>query len=516
MVKFLISKGADINLRDTYQRTALHRAVNQSSLSTVNFLLERKARPDAKDDSGITPFDLAAQAQNKAIVQSLLSKMNPPPSLSAKDWRSALRVESMTGLRFTFGKTLSVDVLDASCFDSSRSLDFASWHIDNLTSKPTAPTNYESTSAEPPNQTHDALDGCMFKYYSHFTFHSRWWREYSQGRGVHPFSRRILDEAGMSEWVLEPSPLPSLGLCGRLEHGECFIESWFVVSCPTITNGEWPEPQVLIAGNYDDIKQLKGFLWITDLQSPLNNTHDGAAGDSWRLIRSFSTVDDIPVGRVQNIGDLVIPLIDKLGRTFAENNAQASHQLSRSRLDVLRNGGGNPRLLQRLLSDATMIEYMAENHAKIVQSLKNLLGSCESLQKGPWRLVGTPLQDSRRRVEYLATHGKGLRALLEKSQSIIQLEFNLASILEAQRSTTTNRSLKRLTWVTFAYLPLLFVASLFGMNVNILSNNPSFWWYFPIAGGFTLLTLVVWIIFKRFHTLEGNLEKYFAWLVGKD
>ncbi|KAI0112559.1 hypothetical protein GGR51DRAFT_45867 [Nemania sp. FL0031] len=139
------------------------------------------------------------------------------------------------------------------------------------------------------------------------------------------------------------------------------------------------------------------------------------------------------------------------------------------------------------------------------------------MQNGPWKLPSDKTSEVRRRgIKRLESHREGIRELLERSQTIIQLEFNLASILEARRSTSTNRSLKRLTWVTFVFLPLLFVASLFGMNVDILSDDPSWWWYFPIAGGFILLTFGVWIFFKRFHTLEGRLERYFAWLVGDE
>ncbi|KAI8948520.1 hypothetical protein F4801DRAFT_556456 [Xylaria longipes] len=157
---------------------------------------------------------------------------------------------------------------------------------------------------------------------------------------------------------------------------------------------------------------------------------------------------------------------------------------------------------------------MTEKHAHIVRSLTRLIDHVAGLQSGPWKLSENACQDSREKIKSLETHRVALRELVERSQSIIQLEFNLASILEARKSTSTNRSLKRLTWVTFVFLPLLFVASLFGMNVDILSNDPSWWWYFPVAGGFTLLTFGVWIFFKRFRTLEGSLEGYFAWLVG--
>ena len=68
------------------------------------------------------------------------------------------------------------------------------------------------------------------------------------------------------------------------------------------------------------------------------------------------------------------------------------------------------------------------------------------------------------------------------------------------------------------------------MNVDILKNNPSWWWYVPFATFTTLGTFVVWIIFKRSKSvswqnlqskivhrlnnlqLEGSLERRFQWL----
>ncbi|KAI8225322.1 putative ankyrin repeat protein [Colletotrichum sp. SAR 10_86] len=44
------------------------------------------------------------------------------------------------------------------------------------------------------------------------------------------------------------------------------------------------------------------------------------------------------------------------------------------------------------------------------------------------------------------------------SQSLIELEFNFVSIKEARQSVKMARSLKRLSWITFIFLPLTFVA----------------------------------------------------------
>ncbi|KAM0424566.1 hypothetical protein ACHAPT_010283 [Fusarium lateritium] len=46
---------------------------------------------------------------------------------------------------------------------------------------------------------------------------------------------------------------------------------------------------------------------------------------------------------------------------------------------------------------------------------------------------------------YLA---EGVKTLRETSKELIELEFNLTSISEAQKSTSTSVSMKRLSWIT--------------------------------------------------------------------
>ncbi|KAL2201556.1 hypothetical protein P885DRAFT_56948 [Corynascus similis CBS 632.67] len=53
------------------------------------------------------------------------------------------------------------------------------------------------------------------------------------------------------------------------------------------------------------------------------------------------------------------------------------------------------------------------------------------------------------RIEDLERKYKnGLNTLADTSRDLIQLEFNLTSIAEAQKSRTTNLSMKRLSWIT--------------------------------------------------------------------
>ncbi|GKZ29624.1 hypothetical protein AbraIFM66950_005778 [Aspergillus brasiliensis] len=90
-------------------------------------------------------------------------------------------------------------------------------------------------------------------------------------------------------------------------------------------------------------------------------------------------------------------------------------------------------------------------------------------------------------------------------RDLLQIEFAWVSINEAHRSTSLATSMKRLSWITFIFLPLTFASSLFGMNVDILSDNPSWRWYPLIGGVLVLLTVAVWLSTK-FTNVERWVE----------
>ncbi|KAK6343741.1 hypothetical protein TWF730_011330 [Orbilia blumenaviensis] len=81
-------------------------------------------------------------------------------------------------------------------------------------------------------------------------------------------------------------------------------------------------------------------------------------------------------------------------------------------------------------------------------------------------------------------------------RSQMQLLFNLISIDEAYRSREQNTSLKRLSWITFIFLPMLFMSSLFGMNVNLLADNPEWWWYLVWTIPCLALVMIFWFIYR--------------------
>ncbi|KAE8371733.1 hypothetical protein BDV26DRAFT_275464 [Aspergillus bertholletiae] len=90
-------------------------------------------------------------------------------------------------------------------------------------------------------------------------------------------------------------------------------------------------------------------------------------------------------------------------------------------------------------------------------------------------------------------------------RDLLQVEFAWVSINEAHRSTSLAASMKRLSWITFIFLPLMFSSSLLGMNVDILKDDPSWYWFLLIGGSLSLLTVITWVG-ARFTRLETWLE----------
>ncbi len=71
-VEYLVrSKGLDINTTDRKGRTALHHAVSMKRIGMVLHLLRIGASKEIKDNTGLTPLDLAMKAGHKKLIKAL-------------------------------------------------------------------------------------------------------------------------------------------------------------------------------------------------------------------------------------------------------------------------------------------------------------------------------------------------------------------------------------------------------------------------------------------------------------
>ena len=64
-----------------------------------------------------------------------------------------------------------------------------------------------------------------------------------------------------------------------------------------------------------------------------------------------------------------------------------------------------------------------------------------------------------------------LLTIFERADTLLQM-YKSISIRDARQSLELNTSMWRLSWITFIFLPLTFLAGVFGMNVSELKSNP--------------------------------------------
>ncbi|KAF3919394.1 hypothetical protein ABW21_db0206460 [Orbilia brochopaga] len=98
--------------------------------------------------------------------------------------------------------------------------------------------------------------------------------------------------------------------------------------------------------------------------------------------------------------------------------------------------------------------------------------------------------------------------LPKRGQSTSDMIFNLMSVANAEAAEAYSISIGRIQWVSFIFLPLITISGFFGMNVDILANNPPFAWYFVIAVPFLILVLVITLTFQHIVSFACMTKEY--------
>ena len=73
-VELLLSKGAEVDAKDVYERTPLHYAVQQGSMGVIEMLLSKGAEVNARDNDGGTPLHYAVATDYPDKAELLLKK----------------------------------------------------------------------------------------------------------------------------------------------------------------------------------------------------------------------------------------------------------------------------------------------------------------------------------------------------------------------------------------------------------------------------------------------------------
>ena len=70
VTNFLISKGADVNIKDKTEYTPLHYASRNNNLELVKLLIAKGANVNAKEEHGITPLNFTCSVEIKELLKS--------------------------------------------------------------------------------------------------------------------------------------------------------------------------------------------------------------------------------------------------------------------------------------------------------------------------------------------------------------------------------------------------------------------------------------------------------------
>ncbi|KAF7532933.1 hypothetical protein G7054_g7552 [Neopestalotiopsis clavispora] len=181
----------------------------------------------------------------------------------------------------------------------------------------------------------------------------------------------------------------------------------------------------------------------------------------------------------------------------------ADEYLAHQRSRQIDERGMSPALIDGLAKDAQIWARLRTRHKFQVDSFKREYDTfCRNYRQADYKEATMRAID-----EFSSKIADRLAKLDQTTRDLLQLEFAWVSIREAHLSTSLATSMKRLSWITFIFLPMTFASSLFGMNVDILENNPNWRWFLPFAGGALVITVLVWLI-SKYSNIETLLERH--------
>ena len=110
IIRFLLSKKADVGACKKDGVTPLHVAVALGHKDAVEALLKAKANPNAKDKKGRTPITLA-QANGFTEIEQLLARGSTPAAVAAKPPQPPLNTSQLIGPEPDSGAATKQDVI---------------------------------------------------------------------------------------------------------------------------------------------------------------------------------------------------------------------------------------------------------------------------------------------------------------------------------------------------------------------------------------------------------------------
>jgi Mg2+ and Co2+ transporter CorA len=141
------------------------------------------------------------------------------------------------------------------------------------------------------------------------------------------------------------------------------------------------------------------------------------------------------------------------------------------------------------------LEQLITLHTVTVKDLQQQmrdLSDCEEFIKDDW------VRDTPADLERIADQFD--QEMVKPTANLSDLLYKSVEIRDSRHSLQLGLSMWRLSWITFIFLPLTFMGTIFGMNVDIFQpadgNFPGLKWYFIISIPFMILIIIVYIFIK--------------------
>ncbi len=211
-------------------------------------------------------------------------------------------------------------------------------------------------------------------------------------------------------------------------------------------------------------------------------------------LHPYHPIDDL---YVQEDGDLELLRQDPffmLGRLFLRVAQSWSPLLNFVEEDIDACTVGDQEYLQSVLDQ---LRFNANLVMRIKGFLAENLHVIQERGDASWPRVSEPALEHKilavqssliKNYKFLIVRCEQLAARCERGSGIL---VSAAQLIEAHEGTNQARQVHDLTRLAFVFIPLTFVASIFGMNVSVFRGYPSIWIYFLVAAPLTMLSWIV-------------------------
>ncbi|CAI7640895.1 unnamed protein product [Penicillium bialowiezense] len=496
-VKWLIDHGADVHVRNFYNFTAFQRASELRDFSMMTQIFAHVK--DGEFDRSVKATDWR-QAQHRSVADGGDSEGSNSGEPEGSNWKDNI-VLALNGTNLASVQAMDGLELDRYFFFSM------SYPLNWKISTPSVPVGEGKCIASAPFQRALVLlqDDKLLNQSSGGVY-LKWWRMILERPHINSMLYGTHDDW---MWRVQANHFPSAVALSQPSRTQCFLECRVILpSCEVIPTDTLSSTASLTIGHKNH-----AMIWV--LVKPEKNHQPSAPASPEPILECkvvFTTLEDCEIPNLPD-DEILMPCIKQLADEWNRIFQAAEEHLSEMRSATFRSNGRSIGLIKDHLTDAQTwneLRTLFSNQMSILRSFhqKFFLRWQQIGLAAAVNPMGSVFVDEINNTEKRMK--ERLSFLDSTSQELIQLEFNLTSIAEAQKSTSMNTSMKRLSWITFIFLPLMFIASLFGMNIDILASNPSWWLYIPFAAGTIILTLAVWILFKTKKGLEDTIEQQLA------